>query len=55
MVIGALHLGHGPCLPANFSLTWKRALQLGQTTEMGMAIQHNGARNRKYNEPVHLV
>src|SRR6185436_8521432 len=35
-VITVLHLGHGPFLPANFSLTVKRALQLGQRTEIGM-------------------
>jgi hypothetical protein len=36
IVIGALHFGHGPVRPANWSLTLKRALQLGQTMEMGM-------------------
>jgi hypothetical protein len=36
IVIGALHLGQGPCLPANLSLTVNLALQLGQVTAIGM-------------------
>ena len=36
MVITALHLGQGPRLPANFSLTEKRALQPGQRTAIGI-------------------
>src|SRR5262245_21053143 len=41
-VITILHLGQGPFLPANFSLTEKRALQPGHITEIGMA---SGSRN----------
>jgi hypothetical protein len=36
MVIGFLHLGHGPVRPANWSLTEKRDLHPEQTTEIAM-------------------
>lgn len=36
ILIGVLHFGHGPCLPANWSLTLKLVLQLGQETAIGM-------------------
>ena len=35
-VITVLHLGQGPFLPANFSLTLKRVLQPGQRTSIGI-------------------
>src|SRR6185437_10032416 len=44
IVIGALHFGHGPCLPANFSLTVNLALQLGQVTAIGMRKGSNEKR-----------
>jgi hypothetical protein len=37
IVIGFLHLGQGPVLPANLSLTEKREPQPAQRTWMGMA------------------
>src|SRR5690606_2813325 len=37
-VMTALHLGQGPFLPANFSLTEKRALEAEHTTEIGMKL-----------------
>jgi hypothetical protein len=37
IVITTLHFGQGPFLPANWSLTVKRALQPGQTTAIGIA------------------
>src|SRR5436190_17341574 len=49
----ALHLGHGPFLPANFSLTSNRALQPGQRTEIG--IEENSARMRPRLVPCALV
>jgi hypothetical protein len=37
MVMIALHFGQGPFLPANWSLTVKRALQLEQVTAIAIA------------------
>src|SRR5262245_13698415 len=36
MVMTVLHFGHGPFLPANCSLTWKRVLQPGHVMSIGM-------------------
>jgi hypothetical protein len=54
-VMMALHLGQGPFLPANLSLTVKRAWQEEQTTAIGIEWLVNGGRlfreNRSFAQP----
>ena len=47
IVRGCLHLGHGPVLPANWSLTVKRDLQPWHTTGMGIATEEGVAEARR--------
>ncbi len=48
-----LHLGQGPFLPANLSLTENRLKQLGHVTWIGMGNQNNGTEKQEGPDELH--